>query len=105
MNDYLTVEEASAVDSSLKLIRVADGLRLRVFRPGEAFGNPKRRVQAHFSFGHAAYQLWVTDPIIEAAYLGRADGEYALGPSFLTISLGEPYEGRCFKLVAAIIGV
>jgi hypothetical protein len=73
-------------------------------RPGEARGDPKRRVQAHFSFGGVGYRLWVTDPFIESAYLAQLDGMYALGPSYLTISLGEPWHGNCYKFVAAIIG-
>lgn len=102
-NDYVTVEEADKTDGSLKLIAV-DSLQLHVYRPGVAFGNPKRRVQAEFSFSGLNYRLWVTDPLIETAYLVQADGVYALGSSYLTISLGEPWEGRCYKLVAAIIG-
>lgn len=104
VNDYLTVEEAKNAGSSLKLIHLRNGLSLRVFSPGEAFGNPKRRVQANFTFSNASYQLWVTDPIIETAYLAQEDGAYALGSSYLTVSLGEEYDGRCYKLVAAIIG-
>jgi len=106
-NDYVTVEEADKTDGSLKLIAVDDGLQLRVYRPGKAFGDPKRRVQAEFSFSGVNYRLWVTDPLIETAYLAQAaqaDGVYTLDSRYLTISLGEPWEGRCYKLVAAVIG-
>ncbi len=74
-----------------------------MFKPGEAFGNPKRRVQAKFSFGGTRYAIWVTDPVIERSYLARNDGDYFLPESYLTISLGETYEGRCYKLIAAVI--
>jgi hypothetical protein len=103
LNDFVPVDEADRVDGSLKLIFV-DDLRLHVYRPGLSFGNPKRRVQAIFSFGGVGYRLWVTDPLIETRYLARADGVHTLGSSYLTVSLGEPLEGRCYKLVAAIIG-
>jgi putative nucleic acid modification protein with dual OB domain len=103
-NDCVPAEDAGKVGSSLKLIAVPDGLKLRVYKPGEARGDPKRRVQAHFSFGGVGYRLWVTDPLIESAYLAQLDGMYALGPSYLTISLGEPWHGNCYKFVAAIIG-
>ena len=102
MNDYLTVEEAAAVSGSLKLILLSQGLKFRVWSPGEAFGDAKRRVQANFGFNGVSYSLWVTDPIMESLYLAQPDGEYALGPSYLTISLGEQLNGRCYKLVAAI---
>lgn len=102
-NDYVPAEDADKVDGSLKLIAVR-GLKLRVCKPGEAFGNTKRRVQAHFHFGGVNYRLWVTDPLVERAYFVQPDGVYNLGPRYLTISLGEPWNGQCSKLVAAIIG-
>lgn len=102
-NDYVPVEKVNKTGGSLKLIAV-DDLQLHVFRPYEAFGDPRRKVQADFSFSGVNYQLWVTDPQVETAYLAQADGTYALGSSYLTISLGEPYRGCCYKLVAAIIG-
>jgi hypothetical protein len=45
----------------------------------------------------------VTDPGYERTYLARPDGSYEIGESFLTISLGEPYNDYYYKLVAAII--
>jgi Dual OB-containing domain len=98
------IEEVDATGGSLKLVAVSRGLQLHVYRPGEAFGNPKRRVQAKFSYNGVSYRLWVTDPLIETEHLTRGEGVHALGPSYLTISLGEPLDGRCYKLVAAIIG-
>ncbi len=102
-NDYVTVEEAGKIGGSLKLIAV-DGLQLHVYKTDDAFGYPKRKIQAEFSFGGVNYRLSVTDPLIETAYLDKADGFYTLGSRYLTISLGEPYKGRCYKLIAAIIG-
>lgn len=99
-NDQVPIDAAVDFDYSLRLIRV-DHLTLNVFDAG--FDRPKRRVQAGFSFGGVYYGLWVTDPRYEREYLARANGEYALGPCFLTISLGEEYKGYCYKLVAAII--
>ena len=31
------------------------------------------------------------------------NGEYELGESYLTVSLGEPFDGYCYKLIAAVI--
>jgi hypothetical protein len=103
-NDCLPLEEAGQVVGSLKLIALDQGVRLHVNKAGEVFGNPKRRVQADFSFGGVRYCLWVTDPLIESTYLAKANGSYDVGPCYLTISLSEPFKGRCYKLVAAIIG-
>ena len=55
------------------------------------------------SYGHNVYILWVTDPRVERRYLARQDGFYKLSESYLTISLGEPFNEYCYKLVAAII--
>ena len=78
-------------------------MQLRVFEPGSAFGNPKRRVQAIFQFNSSDYALWVTDPNIARRYLKKDNGFYDLAESYLTISLSEPYEGYVYKLVAAIL--
>ena len=43
------------------------------------------------------------DPSYERAYLARPDGDYEIGESFLTVSLGEPHNDACYKLIAAII--
>lgn len=102
LNDQVPVAVATTLESSLTLIRVSS-LVLSVFAPSEAFGNAKRRVQARFTHAGDGYRLWVTDPIYERRYLGRPDGQYQIPDSFLTISLGEPYQGNCYKLVAAII--
>jgi len=101
-NDRIALADAGGLSSSLRLVRV-DRLALSVFRPGEAFGNPKRRVQGRFVHHGAKYHLWVTDPSYEREYLERPDGDYELGESFLTVSLGEPMDGACYKLIAAII--
>lgn len=102
LNDKIPLTHCADVRSSLRLVHVPS-LTLAVFSPGAAFGNPKRRVQASFDHAGVHYQLWVTDPAYERHYLGRSDGTYDLASSFLTISLGEPYQGDVYKLVATII--
>ena len=102
VNDQIRLTEACLEDHSLKLIYV-DGMRLRVFAPGAAFGNAKRRVQARFLFSGSDYALWVTDPRIERAYLAKDDGEYHFGECYLTVSLGEPFNEHCHKLIAAVL--
>lgn len=86
----------------MKLIHVENAL-LRVFAPHEDYGDPKRRVQAQFEFDDATYALRVTDPRIERSYLARENGTYGIGEAYLTVSLGEPFRGFCYKLVAAVM--
>ena len=101
-NDKIPSQAMQQLKSSLRLVQVNE-LVLQVFAPGEAFGNRKRRVQGHFRHAEREYSLWVTDPICERHYLAKLDGEYRLGRCFLTISLGEPFQGYCYKLIAAVI--
>ena len=102
LDDKIPLELAGSARGSLRLIHV-DGLQLSVFKPGEAFGNMKRRVQGHFMHAGRRYALWVTDPVYERRYLAKLDGDYQIGECFLTISLGEPYGGAIYKLIAAVI--
>ena len=101
-NDKIPLEATGSLVDSLRLIHV-DGIRLVVGRPGEAFGNNKRRVQGRFWHAGREYALWVTDPGCERTWLARLDGEYELDECYLTVSLGESYQGACYKLIAAII--
>lgn len=102
LNDQIPLVQISAIRSSLRLLHV-NKMTLSVFAPREAFGNPKRRVQGCFRHNAKEYRLWVTDPIYEKAYLAKEDGHYEVGEAFLTVSLGEPYNDYCYKLIAAII--
>ncbi len=102
LNDRVSLTDAQQLECSLLLLHI-DSLSLRVFAPGEAFGNRKRRVQAQFWYNGVQYWLWVTDPLIERKYQAGEDGDYTLGECFITVSLGEPHKGFCYKLVATII--
>lgn len=101
-HDMIPLAVAIGIDSSLRLIKV-DVMTLSVFKPGEAFGNPKRRVQGRFKHNGTDYRLWVTDPIYQRTFLAKTDGNYLIGECFLTLSLGEPFNNSCYKLIAAII--
>jgi len=101
MNDRIALVQAETLQTSLRLIHV-DSLRVEVFRPGAAFNNPKRRVQARFNYAGDQYWIWITDPIYEQRFLAQPDGTYELGESCLTVSLGE-HEGYAYKLIAAVM--
>ncbi len=90
--------------ASLSLVAPAD---CRFVSTNSYGGNPQARVR--FSYGGNAYNLAVTDPIWELSISGRPEGQYQAADLKLderrllfTISLGEPFEGNCYKLVAAI---
>ena len=102
LNDKIPLELADSVGDSLKLIHVSE-LQFSVFRPDEAFGNSKRRVQGRFRHAGSWYSLWVTDPVYERRYLAKLDGKYSIDECFLTVSLGEPFGGAVYKLIASIV--
>ena len=81
LNDKIPLDVAGSIRDSLKLIHV-DKLDLSVFKPGEAFGNTKRRVQGRFKHAGNRYYLWVTDPVYERQYLAKLDGDYQIGECF-----------------------
>lgn len=101
-NDHIPLRQMTGVTHSLRLVEVQE-LELAVFAPAEAFGNRKRRVQGRFRHAGRDYALWVTDPVCERNHLAKLDCEYRLEHCFLTISLGEPFDGSCHKLIAAVI--
>ena len=47
----------------------------------------------------------VTDPVIEERYIQMKRGDYPVEGyrPFLTVSISEPFEGFCYKLIAAVI--
>jgi hypothetical protein len=102
MNDKIPLSIVTTLSNSLRLIQVSE-MTLHVSITGEAFGNPKRRVQGRFSHNGIMHWLWVTDPVYEKAYLLKSDGEYRIGECYLTISVGEPFNDAYFKLIAAIM--
>lgn len=102
LNDRVSLSDSQSLTSSLYLLHL-ERVKLRVLAPGANFGNPKRRVQADFSYKGSKYILWVTDPVVERRYLAGKDGEYDIGECFITVSLGEAHEGYCYKLVATVI--
>ena len=101
-NNRVPIEAIGEATSSLRLIRVKEVI-LKVHAPGKDFGNPERRVEGQFVHANQDYEFRVTDPIYEGQYRSKPDGTYPLGECYLTISLGEPYNGFIYKLIAAII--
>jgi len=71
----------------------------------------KRQTRALFSLGRASYDLGITDPIwehrLKSLELGaHPRGAGAVEPDdvlLFTISLGGPFQGQCYKLIAGIV--
>ena len=102
LNDRFAVDMAVTIRESLRLVKVAK-LDLKVWQPGEHFGDEKRRVYGRIWLSGTEYQLSVTDPEIEQEFLAQPNGYYSIDNCYLTLSLGKPHEGNIYKLIAAVI--
>ena len=101
-NNRVGLGVANTFGYSLLFIRV-DNLSLRVSQPGLEQGKAKRDLDGAFKYHGYNYTLRVTDPDYEKRYKKLGNGVYAVGDAFLTVSLGEPFHGHAYKLIAAII--
>jgi len=99
----------SPVPSSLELVHPAEIRWQSVFHTGEM--TLKGRVR--FRLGNTWHDLPLTDPLYLTKLQRLKEGDHTqveIGIAsdrqiLLTISLGEPYKGHCYKLVAAIVVV
>ncbi len=96
-NDRIPIAEAEGLHNSLCLIRVA-----RAVMSVTDYQN-RRRLRLFFRHAGVEYGLRPTDPEYENWFLSREAGTYEIGECYLTISLGEPFEGYVYKLIAAVI--
>ncbi len=97
-NDRMPVEIANQEAHSLVLVRPTD-LRIRVFKALQ-----KRQVRGTFALSGTLHDLVVTDPVVESRYLKEPDGEYPYQKqAVLCVSVGEPFEGYQYKLIASVI--
>jgi hypothetical protein len=101
-NDRVPERMAEEIEGSLFFLGPTS-LHLNVSAEGAAFGNNKRTVRAFFRHNQTQYGIKVTDPVIEIAFLRRADGRYRLDSTFVCVSLAKGWNGFCYKVAAAII--
>lgn len=103
-NDRIPKRNADTLKSSLLLIQ-PDQLTISVNVENPEFPNRKRKVRAIFCLNTYRYQLAVTDPKIELAFLKKGNGEYKVDARkiLMCVSIGEPFHGFCYKLVASIL--
>lgn len=102
LHDRVAEASADPADGSLRLIEVSN-LEINVAVEGAEFDNGKRKVRGRFTHGGVQHFLSITDPSIERKYFAGPDGVYPVGGAILCISLGEPYLGNAYKLIAAVI--
>ncbi len=101
-NDRVPIDIAATLTGSLYLVE-APSIAAYVFETGAAFGKAKRRVQASFVYNGVTYEMWCTDPVVERTLLAGQNGRTELGSGFITVSLGELFDGYVYKLAATVI--
>lgn len=102
INDRIRELAAPNVQQSLRFIEI-ENLVITVAVEGADFGDGRRKVRGKFMHAGVNYHLAVTDPTWERAYLNKSNGEFPVGRAFLCVSLGEPWDGWVYKLIASVI--
>lgn len=98
-NDRIPERRAASLPSSLVLVEPTQ-LTIEVAR-GYA---GRKQVRAEFGVAGEVYNVSVTDPAIEGQYRSLGEGYYTYPQRAVAcISIGEPFDGYCYKLVASII--
>lgn len=93
-------EEAATLDGSLLLIKQ----RKFTVTVERKFPYGKLACRGKFNYNGVRYNFSLTDPIACVAFENRGEGEYNVENVYLCLSLTEPFkDGRCHKLVAAVI--
>lgn len=96
LNDRVSVQKLVNQDDSLYLIGVT---RLIAH---VAVVDEKRKVRGEFTYNNVKYKLKITDPKFEKHFEKHDAGAYDVDIDYLTISLGEAFEGHAYKLIAAV---
>ena len=100
-NDQAPEDITAAHDTSLRLVLVGD-LTVTVSEPSRPSANYPI-LRGRFTHCNETYCFRITDPVSESGSVDLPYGEYPVGERYLTVSLGEPFEGHAYKLIAAII--
>ena len=103
MNDRIPLDLAGKDLASTLLFITAERLCIVVGEDARGL----QRTWCEFIYHRINYRLVVTDPAIESRYMQMDIGRYPVEhcENYLTMSISEPFDGFCYKLVAAIITV
>ncbi len=99
-NDRIPLDDTISLNDSLRMIKV-EALQVTVSPPDREGGSPVLR--GSFRYSTSDYSLRITDPEVEMRAAQLAYRDYTVGERCLTISLGEPFQGYTYKLIAGII--
>lgn len=92
---------SQTIKSSLFLIHVAS-VKFMVRRPSNHGNETHLKVQVEFEYAGEIYRLRLTDPTLFQHVQRLGIGSHAAGNAYVTVSLGEQFQGYCYKLAAAV---
>ena len=96
-NDRISEDRAFKLKTSLFLIYIQS---MEILVCTDLY---KRKIRALFVYKNYKYNLSITDPKVESYFLKKRDGKCRINNLYLCISIGEPFQGYCYKLVASMI--
>ncbi|NBB11241.1 hypothetical protein [Pseudomonas sp. SLFW] len=96
-NDRVLEATLTTHCESLFLIKVND-LAVHI----EELEGKKPKVRGEFLYNGESYKFRITDPKFEQKFETHKAGVYESKIDYLTISLGEAFEGYAYKLIAAV---
>jgi hypothetical protein len=102
LHDRVPLEQLTSPVQTLHLIRVTQ-MTISVVPRHEESRTKGNRVYGTISYRGTTYTLRITDPAVFNRYQHAPVGEYPSGEALLTVSLGEPYHGYAYKLIAAVM--
>jgi len=100
LNDRIPQQVTETEISSSLLLIEPENLEIIVMKNAL-----RKKIRAVFHYNGTEYLLPVTDPAMEKIFLKKPAGQYypALNAEIcFTISISEPFEGFCYKLVAGV---
>ena len=102
VNDHVPEGDAKTLRGSLYLIQL-DKMKVHVLRQHTSTGGSIHKVRGEFKYRGVDYNLKITDPYADEHFRVQGDGVYPVEQCYLTLSLGEPFQGACYKLIAGIV--
>jgi hypothetical protein len=104
-NDFVPKEEISNYEKSLYLIH-AKQVNIHISEEWSFSWRRNQKVfRAEFRVGGSDYKLKITDPAFETRFADKNVGTYVIEESLLTLSLGEEFDNKHWKLVAGVMPI
>ena len=101
LNDKIPEYLAEGCKNSLYLIKAK---KCTIYKCNQSYNpeEPRFRIRLRFYYNNNMYDMVVTDSSLSLPYWNTlaAEDEVVLNDFYITVSLGKPFHGDCYKLVA-----